>query len=46
MENAEGGYDGDAEGEINPKKMLKVMKQSVDVLKKTQFRLAKLICNM
>lgn len=46
VENAEDGHDGDAEGQISPKKMLKVMKQSVDVLKKTQFRLAKLICNM
>lgn len=35
----------DAEDEISPKKMLKIMKRSVGVLKNTQGKLAKLICN-
>lgn len=37
--------DRDAEDEINQKKMLKIMNRSVGVLKKTQAKLAKLICN-
>lgn len=37
--------DRDDEDDISPKKMLKIMKRSVGVLKKTQAKLAKLICN-
>lgn len=37
--------DRDDEDDISPKKMLKIMKRSVGVLRKTQAKLVKLICN-